>query len=157
MQRTIRTAKRRQAVLKALAEGGSYTMAANAARLARSSLFAWKAEDAEFATECAEAVEAGTDLLEDEAVRRGRDGVKKPVYQGGKRVGFVQEYSDTLLIVTMKMRGRFVDRQATELTGAGGGPIRTDHTHHFDLSKLDDDELEQLERLAEKSSGAANP
>ena len=40
--------------------------------------------------------------LEDEAVRRAYEGAERPVYQGGKKVGVVQEYSDTLLIFLLK-------------------------------------------------------
>jgi hypothetical protein len=40
--------------------------------------------------------------LEDEAVRRAYEGVERPVFQGGKQVGVVREYSDTLLIFLLK-------------------------------------------------------
>lgn len=57
-------------------------------------------------------MEEGTDLLEDEAQRRARDGTQKPIYQGGKKVGIVNEYSDTLLIFLLKARrrGKFGDK-----------------------------------------------
>lgn len=40
--------------------------------------------------------------LVDEAMRRAVDGVDKPVYQGGKRVGVIREYSDKLLSQLLK-------------------------------------------------------
>jgi hypothetical protein len=44
----------------------------------------------------------GADALEDEANRRAREGVERPVYQGGKFVGAIREFSDTLLIFLLK-------------------------------------------------------
>ena len=57
----------------------------------------WPENDEEFAQRWNDAVEAGIDRLEDEAIRRARDGVKRPVFYMGKVVGYVQEYSDSLL------------------------------------------------------------
>ena len=42
------------------------------------------------------------ELMAAEADRRGMEGVAKPVYQGGKKVGTVQTYSDNLLMFRMK-------------------------------------------------------
>ena len=52
----------------------------------------------------AEAIEAGTDYLEDEARRRAAEGVSKPVFYQGEQCGSVQEFSDTLLIFLLKGR-----------------------------------------------------
>ena len=41
-------------------------------------------------------------LAEDEAFRRAVEGVDKPVFQGGQRVGFIKQYSDNLLAVVLK-------------------------------------------------------
>jgi len=40
--------------------------------------------------------------LEDEAVRRAYEGVERPVYQMGRQVGTIREYSDALLIFLLK-------------------------------------------------------
>jgi hypothetical protein len=42
--------------------------------------------------------------LEDEAVRRGREGHLRPVFHQGKEIGAIREYSDTLLIFMLKAR-----------------------------------------------------
>ncbi len=42
------------------------------------------------------------DALASEARRRAVEGVLKPVYYKGKLVGFIREYSDTLLMFLMK-------------------------------------------------------
>ena len=64
-------------------------------------------------------IEAGTEVLEDEALRRARDGTDKPIYQGGKKVGSVREYSDTLLIFLLKARNpaKYRERIDAHVTG----------------------------------------
>ena len=57
---------------------------------------------------------------ETEAWRRGKAGVLKPVYQGGKKVGSVREYSDTLPILCSKARDpeKYRDRQQIDVTAS---------------------------------------
>ena len=42
------------------------------------------------------------ELLQDEAVRRAHEGVLRPVYHRGVKVGVIREYSDQLLIFLLK-------------------------------------------------------
>lgn len=58
--------------------------------------------------------------MEAEAWRRGKTGVLKPVYQGGKKVGSVREYSDTLLIFMLKgtRPEKYRDRQQIDVTAS---------------------------------------
>ncbi|MEM9670656.1 MAG: hypothetical protein AAF950_17200 [Pseudomonadota bacterium] len=61
--------------------------------------------------------------LETEAWRRAVKGTKKPVYQGGKKVGAITEYSNTLLMFLIKAEARragddsFVER--SDVTSRG--------------------------------------
>ena len=50
--------------------------------------------------------------LEDEAVRRAHEGLRKPVWYKGKIVGYETEYSDTLLLAVLKANNpdKFRDR-----------------------------------------------
>lgn len=68
-------------------------------------------------------------MLEDEAVLRAMYGVDRPVYQSGKLVGYIKEYSDTLLIVLLKARAphKYKERFSGELTGADGKPLGSEH------------------------------
>lgn len=78
----------------------------------------------DFALRWLAADQDGVDVLEDEAHRRGVEGVDRPVYQGGVMVGTVTEYSDTLL--NLKLRGKrpgVYNTERHELTGANGGPM----------------------------------
>ena len=71
----------------------------------------------------AEAKEDAIDRLQREGHRRATLGVDEPVYQGGKRVGFIRRYSDRLLEVLLRGLRPEVFRERHEHTGKGGGPI----------------------------------
>ena len=85
----------------------------------------------EFAKRFDEAYDLGRaavlSIMEAEADRRGIKGTTKPVYQGGRRVGSVQEYSDSLLMFRMKkLDPSYRDKTAPEINNSGGGAI---HVH----------------------------
>jgi hypothetical protein len=71
--RTIRTAKNRAAVLAALAQGWSVHAATQRAGIGYQSYYDWRDDDSTFRAEADAAIEAATDLLEDEARRRAMD------------------------------------------------------------------------------------
>lgn len=98
---TIRQPKKQRAFLAAYAELGTVLHAAEAAGINRCTHNAWLA-DPVYAEAFEEAKEAAAERLEREAIRRAVEGVEKPVYQGGQMVGTIREYSDTLLIFTLK-------------------------------------------------------
>src|SRR5947208_1352785 len=51
-----------------------------------------------------EASAEGVDRLADEAHRRGVEGVKRPVFHGGKKVGEITEYSEFLIKNLLRCR-----------------------------------------------------
>jgi hypothetical protein len=114
--KTIRTAKNRNRFLAAIAESGNITAACEATRLSRAAMYEWRADDPSFAAEWDAALERGLDSLEDELMRRAKDGTLRPVFQGGELVGHTREYSDTLGIFLLKSRRRQIygDRQFIE-------------------------------------------
>ena len=59
-------------------------------------------KDKEFARQWKRAKRMVIDNLEKAGIQRATVGVKKPVYQGGILVGYVQEYSDSLVIPLLK-------------------------------------------------------
>lgn len=123
------------AYFAALSETGNRTAAAQAAEIDRTTpqkhVKAHPESAAEFALLEAEAIEQAADLLEKEARRRAVEGVSKPVYQGGKRVGFVREYSDVLLIFLLKAARpeRYRERNVV---------------YNVNLSELTEDQLARL-------------
>ena len=58
--------------------------------------------DPEFDARVKEAINEGYDMLEEEARRRAVDGVRKPVYYKGMKVGNIKEYSDQLLMFLLR-------------------------------------------------------
>ena len=114
------TEEKREVFINALREGYTVVGAAKLAKANRQSFYDFKNENEAFAGKWDVAYEEGTDLLEAEAHRRGVEGVSKPVYQGGKLVGHVQEYSDTLLIFTLKARrpGKYRDNIDVKHSGS---------------------------------------
>lgn len=117
--RTIRTPEKKAVFLSALADCGNVADAARQAGIARNALYLWKRDDSEFAAEWEAALIAGGETLEEEAVRRARDGWDEPVWYKGEQVGTVRRYSDTLLIFLLKglMPGKYGERQKIELNG----------------------------------------
>ena len=91
------TDENKEIVLAMLANGATYGAAAAAIGAHRRTIMKWPDNDEEFAQRWNDAVEEGIDRLEQEAIRRARDGVKRPVFYMGQVVGYIQEYSDSLL------------------------------------------------------------
>jgi hypothetical protein len=148
--RTKFTDDRVEKFLAILSQGSSVTAAAEQTGIGRRTVYAWKAGDPEFAEAFEDAWQRGIAVLEDEAVRRAYHGNERPVFQKGVQVGSVKEFSDSLLMFLLKSRDpRFRDKATVEMTGAGGGPIKTDAV---DLSKLSTDELRDLFALASRAA-----
>jgi len=139
--------------LERLAETANVTKSAKSARVGRATVYAHKHADPAFAKAWAEAVELGTDALEDEAIRRGKDGVLKPLVSGGKIVGTVREYSDGLLNTMLKARRPEKFRERTDTTMVGA----FHHTHHGPDAPPRETREEWLERKLRENAavGAA--
>jgi hypothetical protein len=87
--------------------------------------------------------------MEQEAIRRGQHGVEKPVFQGGKEVGAVREFSDTLLIFMLKSRKPETYRENVKVEHAG----QVSHGAVFVTDPgLAEDARELLRRAASASS-----
>ena len=143
-------------------EHGNLTLASEAARVARSRHYQWL-EDEDYRRLFDEAAEAATDRLLAEARRRALQGVAEPVlYQGmlcyeqtangkrGKQI-VLQRYSDNLLMFLIKgaKPEQFRDTWKGEIKHSGAisrGP---------DLSRLTDEQLADLKRIAQSAVPAA--
>lgn len=103
--RTVRTDKKEGRFLEELrTTGGNVSRACEAIKVNRQRVYEWRAADPAFAAKWDEAVEAGTEELEQEARRRAYMGVDEPVFYQGEECGAVRKYSDTLLIFLLKGR-----------------------------------------------------
>ncbi len=112
--------------LEQLAGCGIVTHACKKARIGRTWAYKRRREDEEFAKAWAEAEEIGINAMEDEAMRRAVQGVERPVFQNGRQVGKLREYSDALMIFLLKGKRpeKYKERVANEHTGAGGAPLQ---------------------------------
>lgn len=114
----------RAIILEKIAQAYSFTAACNAANIGTTTLQDWRKRDPEFDKQVLDAVERGTDLMEDELRRRALEGVEEGVYYQGVRVDTQVKYSDRLMELAVKARRPHKYRERTELTGADGGPIQ---------------------------------
>jgi hypothetical protein len=118
--RSRRSPSREAEFLEALAAGWSVKKAAETIGVARRTAYGWRGEDEDFARLWDDAVEAGTDLMEDEAIRRAVEGVPRPVFYQGQIVGSITEYSDFLLDRQLRARrkDKYSDRQEQHVSAA---------------------------------------
>lgn len=106
--------------LGALAQTGNVLAATTRAGIDRTTAYKRRYRDGKFAAAWDQALEDAADLLEIEARRRATKGVARPVFQGGKHVGDVTEYSDTLLMFLL--RGANPKKYREPRPGAGDAP-----------------------------------
>jgi hypothetical protein len=118
--------------LAALASGLSVTGAAGISGVGRATVYNWRESDEAFRAAWDDAIEAGTDRLEDEAHRRAHDGVEEPVVTMGRiarnddgSMLVLRKYPDTLMCLLLKSRRpeKFRERVSTEVSGPDGGPV----------------------------------
>lgn len=116
-----RTTKKK-AFLSAFAQCGNISHACRLANCSRTLVYKWLNEEPEFKVQFDEADTQATENLEREAYRRACEGTLRPVYQGGRKVGTIREFSDTLLIFLLKGRkpNMYRDNVKTEHTGSIG-------------------------------------
>lgn len=130
--RTKRTPKKEKAFLQALRKTGNVSKACEIVKIGRRTAYEWRAESEEFAELWEQAIEAGYDLLEEEARRRAFEGlVRKKFTSKGQPVNdpatgeqyYEREYSDTLLIFLLKGGRPEKYRERHEHSGPGGAPL----------------------------------
>lgn len=110
--------------LASLKAGSTLKDACAAAGISKQNAYQARQRDEAFAVAWAEAWEDGAEVMEAELFRRAVTGIDKPVYQGGKLVGVIREYSDTLLIFGLKARKpeTYRENQRIEHVGAEDAP-----------------------------------
>jgi hypothetical protein len=129
--------------LAALEQTANVTTAAEAAGITRQAAYAYRKQSPEFAVAWDAALDVGVGTLEDEAVRRARDGVEEPIYYEGECVGTVRRYSDTLLIFLLKSHkpGTYAPPQRVQNEHEGGLRVEVIYTARTpDLAAMTDDD-----------------
>jgi hypothetical protein len=106
--------------LAAFAVCGNLTKAARWAKVHRTSHYVWL-QDADYAEAFRLAEQRAVRTLEDEAVRRAHDGIRKAVRYKGRIVGYETEYDNTLLLALLKAGNpdKFRDRSTSDVNLKG--------------------------------------
>lgn len=146
--RKVTIADRKALFVAELARRGIVTDAAIAAGVGRTAVYEWYQDDAAFAAAWDDAKEQACDCMEAEAFRRAVDGCVKPVFQGGRHVGDIREYSDTLLVAMLKANRPAKYRERYEVTGKDGGPIQHEDVTDAPLQDLVAEATALCERAA---------
>lgn len=119
--------RKKKAFLTAFGQTGTVTAAAQLAGIDRKMHYTWllQDEDGSYHKAFAEAEDIATERMEQEAIRRAVQGVPEPVFYQGQQVGYVQRYSDTLLMFMLKGQrpDKFRDNVRQEISGPNGGPV----------------------------------
>lgn len=117
--RTKRTDAREKKFLDVLRETCNVSEAANAAGVARRTVYEWRDADDAFRAAWDEAEQVAADRLEREAWRRAVEGTDKPVTFQGVITATYKEYSDKMLEMLLKAHrpDKFKDRVQNEHTG----------------------------------------
>lgn len=143
--------KQRQRVLSFYEETANIKRSCKSAKVPRRTFYNWL-KDEEFRKQFDESGAMALGVLEDEATRRAIEGTLKPVFQQGKKVGTIREYSDTLIIVLLKARAphKYKERFASELTGKDGKELNPCPVVFLSADRLTD---AQLDKYLNKDAG----
>jgi hypothetical protein len=122
----IDTSRHQERFLECFAACGSVLKAARSAKLNRQSHYWWLREDPTYRPRFEAACERVAQMLEDEAVRRAHDGVRRAVRYKGKVVGYEMEYSDRLLELLLKAHSpeKYAERSKVNLNVTGELELR---------------------------------
>lgn len=162
------TNPRKRAFLHAFGIIGRVSFAAKEAGIRRELHYDWLKADPDYVKAFKLAERMAGEALRDEAMRRAHKGVKEPVLYQGQQVkvevvdretGEVKleplyrvKYSDTLLMFLLEGLVPETFHERKEIAHKTPEPVQmtVEHTHALDLSKLTEEELTTLERLAAK-------
>ena len=147
-----RTAKKdwRPIFLKELTRTGNVSAAVIKAKIGRQTAYDARASDPHFSGLWIEAVAIADEMMEAEARRRAVEGTLRPVFQGGKTVGKIREYSDTLLIFLLKAHKpeKYRDNSRVIVAGDPSSPIK----HGLSFT----DQIDQLAVAFERAANRAS-
>ncbi len=124
--------------LAALIECGTISGAARASDIHRDTHYGWLDTDPSYRDRFTAAQKQHSELLESEASRRGKDGVRRYLYtRNGQPItdprtgeqAYELKFSDTLLMFRLNALEPEKYRSRHEVSGPGGGPIPMKHDY----------------------------
>jgi hypothetical protein len=116
----------RETFLMELAETGMVSRAAEAAGVSRSTVYNERERNDGFAERWADIDEVVIESLEEEALRRARDGVEEPLVSAGKLVTTVRRFDSSLLMFLLKAKRPHIYRERVDIAHSGevkGGKV----------------------------------
>ena len=111
-----KTSRMKKRVCERYAQYGTLTKASEGV-INRRIVYDWRQQDPDFEAELSKAAEIYVEKLEEEADRRGVEGVDKGVYYLGDKVATEKQFSDTLLIFRLKALAPDKYRERQEISG----------------------------------------
>jgi len=118
----------KELALQIIADDPNIGNCARRCGIARSTLDAWRRDDALFADRFSEALEDGVDRLEHLAQIRAFHGVEEPVFYKGVEVGTVTRYSDSLAALLLKAHRPERFRERSEVNQNLNGTLNLSNT-----------------------------
>ena len=111
--------QRQERFLEVLRDCGIVRRALEAVGSQRSSYYEFLKRNPDFKEKARMARQDAIELLEEECLRRAKDGVKEPVFHKGEEVATVQKYSDSLAMFLLKggMPDKYRERSEIAHTG----------------------------------------
>lgn len=128
--------------LDALRHNGNVSLSARMISSSRSAIYAFAAKNPAFQQSMKEAINEAREFLLGEAWRRALNGVERPVWYRGERIGTQVERSDSLLNTLIK--GYYPELGDRNCGDSKNELLIPDSA---DLTKLSDSELEVLEKI----------
>lgn len=143
--------------LRAAEGGGTVHGACEAAGIGRTTAYQARNADPEFAAAWDEAYDAGTEVLEAEAYRRGVTGYPgRPVTFRGEVVAEITEYSDTLMLALLKARRPEKYRERQEVRHSGSVTLSAQELAAVRKIAADGDVDRAFDALADALGGAVH-
>lgn len=143
---TVRSQELADEIVESLMEGFSMIQICNRPHMPnRSTILRWMNDDNDFATRCAQARELQADLMDDMIMEL----INNTTPETSK--------ADRIKLAAMQWRAeklkpkKYGNKVAQEISGPNSGPIQ--HESVIDYTKLSDEELAVLEKLAKKQGG----
>lgn len=121
-------------------KSGNITAASEVCGFNRRCVYDWKEIFPDLEQELADARLEAIERLEEEARARATKGVNRPVFQKGKKVGYVTHYSDNLLMFLLKGNAPEKFRDNLNVTG------RQEHNIDLNLKSVVKEVWEKLDK-----------
>lgn len=132
------TPEKLTAFCAALGETGIVAKACKAVDISRVTAYQWRDEIPEFAAAWDKALQVGITALEDEAHRRGFEGIDEGVYHQGVLMDTQKKYSDTLAIFLLKAHRpeKYRERTHLDVSNSDGSLVVDDATRSARVAQL---------------------